>query len=157
MWQRKQTIFLALAALLALATWAFPVATYERAEEQFTFRTNGLFNGSGALVEEVGLKVPFHIVLTVIAVALVACIFLYGNRPRQVRFVRGTYLITLAVIAFLFITDNSIQSYLEPGGPVLNHYGASFFFPLGTLILSFLAERAIRADEELVRSADRLR
>lgn len=157
MWQRKQTIFLALAALLAFGTWAFPVVTYERLKEDFTFRTSGLFDATGAAVKEVGLKVPFHIVLTVIGVALLGCILLFRNRPRQIRFVRGTYLITLAVIAFFFITDNAIQTYLEPGGAVVSHYGASFFFPLGTLIFSFLAERAIRADEELVRSADRLR
>lgn len=157
MWQRKQTVFLALAALLALATWVFPVATYERAQDRFIFRTDGLFDAGGTVVEEVGLKVPFHVVLTVIGVALVGCILLYRNRPRQTRFVRGTYLLTLVVIAFFFITDNSIQTYLEPGGAVVSHYGASFFFPLGTLVLTFLAERAIRADEELVRSADRLR
>jgi multisubunit Na+/H+ antiporter MnhB subunit len=157
MWQRKQTVFLVLAALLAMATWAFPVATYERAQDHFTFRTNGLFDAGGKAIEEVGLKVPFHIVLTVIGVALLACVLLYANRPRQIRFVRGTYLITLATIAFLFITDNSIHTFLEPGGAVVNHYGVSFFLPLGTLIFSFLAERAIRADEALVRSADRLR
>lgn len=157
MWQRKQTIFLLLAALLAFATWAFPVASYEQAEASYVFRTTGLYDGAGSAVEDVGLKVPFHTVLTLIGAALVAFIFFYGNRPRQIRFVRGTYLLTLATIAFLFITDNSIQSYLEPRGAVVGHYGASFFLPLGTLLFSFLAERAIKADEELVRSADRLR
>lgn len=157
MWQRKQTVLLALAALLALATWAFPMATYERVQDHFTFRSTGFFDATGAEVEEVGLKVPFHIVLTVIAVALIACILFFKDRPRQIRFVRGTYLITMATIAFLFITDNSIQTFLEPGGAVVSHYGVSFFLPLGTLVFSFLAERAIRADEALVRSADRLR
>lgn len=157
MWQRKQTIFLLLASLLALGTWAFPVAVYDRGQDHFTFRTDGLYDGSGGIVEEVGVKVPFHIVLTVVGVALLGCILLFRNRARQVRFVRGTYLVTLAAIAYLFITDNSIQAYLESGGTVVGNYGASFFFPLGTLILSFLAERAIRADEDLVRSADRLR
>jgi len=157
MWQRKQTVFLIIAALLAFATWAFPVATYQQGQEQYVFRTAGLFDATGAGIEEVGLKAPFHIVLTVIGLALLGFIFFYTNRPRQIRFVRGTYLLTLATIAFLFITDNSIQTYLEPGGAVLRHFGASFFLPLGTLIFSFLAERAIRADEDLVRSADRLR
>ena len=157
MWQRKQSVFLALAAILALATWAFPVATYEQVDQTYTFRTSGLFDGVGAEVGEVGLKVPFHVVLTVIGIALLACILFYGNRPRQIRFVRGTYLITLATIAFLFITDNSVRTFLEQGGAVVSHYGASFYLPLGTLVCSILAERAIRADEELVRGADRLR
>lgn len=158
MWQRKQTVFLVLAALLALSTWFFPVATYERGQDQFIFRTTGLYTAEGTPVIDVDVKAPFNVVLTVVAVALVACIFFFGNRPRQIRFVRSTYLVTLAIIAFLFITDNSIRAYLEGGGAiVVSHYGASFFLPLGMLICSVLAERSIRADEKLVRSADRLR
>lgn len=158
MWQRKQTIFLLLAALLAFGTWVFPVATYDTAEGSYIFRTSGLFNAAGQAVEEVALKVPFNVVFTVIGAALALFIGFYGNRPRQIRFIRGTYLITLAAIAYLFITDNSIRSYFEDGAAaVVSHYGISFFLPLGTLLFSFLAERAIKADEELVRSADRLR
>lgn len=157
MWQRKQTVFLIIAALLAFLTWAFPVATYEQAQNSYAFNTSGLFDAAGQEVEEVGVKVPFHVVLTVIGLALLGFILFYGDRPRQIRFVRGTYLITVAVIAFLFITDNSIRTYLEQDGAVLRHFGVSFFLPFGTLLFSFLAERAIKADEELVKSADRLR
>ena len=73
------------------------------------------------------------------------------------RFVRGTYLLMLGVIAFLFITDNSMRAYLERSGEVVSSYGPSFFFPMVVLVLAFLAERGIRKDEELVRSVDRLR
>ena len=158
MWQRKQTVFLVVAALMALATWFFPVVTYEHAGAEFTFRTTGLFMADGTEVVDVDIKVPFSIVLTVIAVALLACALLYGNRPRQIRFVRGTYLVILAVIAFLFITDNSLRSYLgRNGGEVTDTFGVDYFLPLLTLVFAYLAERAIRADEALVRSADRLR
>lgn len=158
MWQRKQTIYLVVAALMALATWSFPVVSYEHSGDHFLFRTTGFFNAAGTRVVDVDLKLPFSIVLSVIGVALLGCTLLYKNRPRQIRFVRGTYIVTLAVIAFLFITDNSLQSYLgRNGGLVSSTYGAGFYLPLGTLILSFLAERAIRADEALVRSTDRLR
>ena len=157
MWQRKQSIFLFMAALLSFATWLFPVVTYERASDAFSFCTTGLFTQDGATVADVGVKVPFAIVLTVLGVALLAIILLFKDRPRQVRFLRGTYLVMLGVIAFLFITDNSIEGYLEQGGTVVSHYGASFFLPLGVLLFAFLAERAIKADEALVKSADRLR
>ena len=142
---------------MSFSTWLFPVVTYERAQDVFTFRTNGLFGRDGAALADVGVKVPFAIVLSVLGVALLGIIFLFKDRPRQIRFVRGTYLLMLGVIAFLFISDNSIQSYLEQGGVVASHYGASFFIPLVMIALTFLAERAIRADEALVRSADRLR
>jgi hypothetical protein len=155
--QRKQSLFLALAAMLSFATWFFPVSTYVRGEEQFIFMTQGLIGPDGIALEEVAMKMPFHIVLTILGAALAVSIFLYGNRPRQVRLVRGTYLLALATAAFMFITDTSIRSYLAQGGAVTHHYGVSYFLPLLALVLSFLAERAIRADEELVRSMDRLR
>lgn len=157
MLQRKQTIFLVLAALIAFGTWVLPITTYQRGAEIFTLRTTGLFAGNGAEVPDVQMKAPFSVLFTVIGVALLACIFFYTNRPRQARFVRGTYLVILGLIAFLFITDNSVQAYLEQGGTVDSSYGLSFVAPLVMLVLAFMAERAIKADEALVRSTDRLR
>lgn len=155
--QRKQSLFLLLAALLALSTWFFPISTYQRGDAVFELRTTGLFAGDGVEVTDVELRIPFAPVMTVIGIALAACILLYGNRRRQMRFVRGTYMVVLAAIAFLFITDRSVQGYLEKGGAVQGSYGLSFVLPLIVLVLAFMAERSIKADEELVRSADRLR
>jgi len=157
MWQRKQTVFLVLAGLLCFATWLFPVATYERAQDSFTFRTSGLWTATGTELTDVAMKVPFHIILSLLGAALLFSGFLYGNRPRQIRFVRGTYVLMLGVIAFLFVTDNSLRAYLQQGGTVISHYGASFYFPLAVIVLAVLAERSIRADEALVKSVDRLR
>jgi len=155
--QRKQTLFLALAALLSFTTWLFPVSTYERGGDTYVFMTSGLVGPDGVVVEDPEMKVPFHIILTILGAALAVSIFLYSNRLRQMRLVRGTYLITLAVIAFTFITDNSIRTFLSGVGPVEHSYGLSYFIPLLVLVLAFLAQRAIKADEDLVKSMDRLR
>ncbi|MCB0770383.1 MAG: DUF4293 domain-containing protein [Flavobacteriales bacterium] len=157
MWQRKQSVFLLVAAMLAFATWLFPVATYEVGERTFEFWTTGLYVDGGAEFTDRALKIPFSIILSVLGAAMLVTIALYRNRPRQMRFVRGTYLLVLGVIAFLFITDNSMQAYLEGIGEVDSNYGPSFFMPMIILPLAFMAERAIRSDEELVRSTDRLR
>ena len=155
--QRKQTLFLALAALLSFSTWVFPVSTYQRAGERYLFMTSGIVGPDGNVLEDPVMQLPLHIILTILGVALAGSIFLYGNRPRQIRLVRGTYLITLMVIAFTFITDNSIRSYLSGSGPVERSFGLSYFIPLLVLVLTFLAQRAIKADEDLVKSMDRLR
>lgn len=157
MWQRKQSLFLFLAAALSFATWAFPVATYDQGGAAYEFRTTGLYGAEGMELVDVGMKIPFSIILSVLGLALLLTIALYKNRPRQMRFVRGTYLLMLGVIAFLFITDNSMRAYLERSGEVVGHYGPSFYFPMVILVLAFLAERGIRKDEDLVRSVDRLR
>ncbi len=155
--QRKQTLFLLLAALLVLATWLAPIATYRTNAEVYELMTHGLYTADGVEVPDAGPRMPFSIVLSVLGAALFAAIFMYANRKRQMRFVRGTYLLMLAIIAFMFITDNSIQSYLGPDGRVDHSYGPSFIMPVIALILTFMADRGIKADEDLVRSMDRLR
>jgi Sec-independent protein secretion pathway component TatC len=155
--QRKQTLFLLLAALLALSTWLFPIATYQTPGEVYKLMTHGFYTLDDVLVPDASPKVPFSIILSILGAALIFAIFMYGNRKRQMRFVRGTYLLILGAIAFMFISDNSIQAYLGTDAQVEHSYGLSFIMPLIALILTFLADRAIKADEELVRSMDRLR
>jgi hypothetical protein len=108
-------------------------------------------------VADVQVRMPFHVVLSVLAAVLLAAVFLYRDRQRQRRVVRGCYLVVLLVIAFQVITLRSVQAWLEASGPVGTRLGWSMVAPVLTLVLAFLADRAIRRDEELVRSADRLR
>lgn len=157
MLQRKQSLFLLLAALLCFATWLFPVAGYERGTEHFDFRTYGLYTADGTALNDVGMKIPFAVLLSVLGAGLLVTIFLYKDRKRQQRFVRSTYLLLLGICVFLFITDNSMHSYLEQGGNTTKQLGLSFYFPIVALLLAFMAERSIKADEDLVRSVDRLR
>ena len=152
--QRKQTLFLLLAALLVLSTWLFPIASYRSTAEIYELMTYGLYTADGIKVKDADLKMPFSILLSLLVLALVIAIFMYKNRPRQMRFVRGSYLLMLAIIAFMFITDNSVGAYLEGAERT---FGLSFVMPLVALVLTVMAERGIRADEKLVRSMDRLR
>ncbi|MBL0034268.1 MAG: DUF4293 domain-containing protein [Flavobacteriales bacterium] len=156
--QRKQTVFLALAALLAGLMFAFPLVSYERMDHQeFLLKLWGLFNGDGRTVPDVALKLPVHAVTAILAALLLVCIFLYGSRARQLRFVRMTYLFALALQVGVLITHMSVRAYLAQGSSVEYSFGPAFFFPIGILVFSFLAERGIRKDEELVKSMDRLR
>lgn len=117
------------------------------------FRSNGLFGADGQEMVDASLPVPYHIVHSVIAAALLITIFLYGNRPRQARVVRGIWLITMLMAGMQYISSNSIDAYLKAGGS----FGIAFFLPIGTVLFAILAERAIKKDEALVKSADRLR
>lgn len=157
MLQRKQSLFLLIGALLAFATWLFPIASFEGADGIHRLWTTGLFDPEGVENTLASPVLPFSVLHTILGAALVLSIFFYGNRKRQMRVVRGTYLLILAVVAFQYITRNSVLAYLAQDGAVQNWYGLSFYLPLVVLVLAFLAERAIKADDELVRSADRLR
>lgn len=157
MLQRKQTLFLLLAAICGALTFFFPVETFVRGDQTYIFHTTGLFMADGTPVVDAALKVPFFIVIGFLTAMLVVAIFLYKNRPRQVAVVRTVNLLLMAVVVFLFITGNSIRAYLEQGGHVEEHFEASAILPLVMVVLVFLAERGIRKDEALVRSTERLR
>lgn len=157
--QRKQTIFLALAALIAFAAIRVPFATYtvSGSEQAIEFRSTGLFMADGTLIVDASPKVPFAAVFGLLGVLLLIAIFLYRNRPRQARIVRYSYAFALGILAFAVITHRSMQVYLSQQGSVSVAYGVAFAAPLVVLILAFLADRAIQKDEALVRSLDRLR
>lgn len=157
MLQRKQSIFLLLAAVCGMLTFLFPVDSFIRGGQAFVFRTTGFFMADGTEVVDAAAKVPFGVLLGFLSVMLLAVIFLYKNRARQLRLTRIVNLLTMAVIVFLFITDNSIRAYLEQGGHVRNTFGISAGLPLLMVVFTLLAERGIRQDEALVKSMDRLR
>lgn len=155
--QRKQTVFLLLAALCGALTFLFPVDTFVRGDQAFEFQTTGFFMADGTPVVDGALKVPFAPVIGLITVLLVAIVFFYKNRQRQLLLTRTANLLTMAVVVFLFITDNSIRAYLAQGGRVESTFGASAGLPLLMIVLILLAESGIRKDQALVKSMDRLR
>ena len=157
MLQRKQSLFLLLAAVSGALTFFFPVDSFVRGDQSFIFRTTGLFMGDGTAVVDATAKIPFGVLLGFLSVMLFAVIFLYKSRTRQLRLTRIVNLLTVAVVVFLFITDNSIRAYLEQGGHVQNTFGISAGLPLLMVVFTLLAYRWILKDDALVRSMDRLR
>ena len=157
MLQRKQSLFLLLAALCGALTFVFPVDTFMRGEQTFIFRTTGFFTGDGTPITDATAKVPFAILLGVLSALLVGIIFMYNNRVRQLRLTRMANLLVMAILVFLFITDNSLRAYLEQGGTVDNSFGIAAVLPLLMVVFTLLAERGIRKDEALVKGMDRLR
>ena len=143
--QRIQSIFLLLAGAAMLGTFGVPFATSATA-------------GTGFLADQL-YNVLDHPVLMVLAglggaLALLA-IFLYNNRPLQVRLGYLTIVmsILLPVVAFLLV-------FLEPAQKeqsALYEDGLGIYLPILALILSILAIRFIKKDDKLVRSMDRLR
>lgn len=155
--QRQQSIFLILAAICGALTFLFPVDSFTRGDQAFDFRTTGFFMADGTPVVDGVLKVPFAPVIGLIVVLLVAIVFFYKNRQRQLLLARTANLLTMAVVVFLFITDNSIRAYLAQGGRLENTFGISAGLPLLMIVFILLAERGIRKDQALVKSMDRLR
>ncbi|MBK7381758.1 MAG: DUF4293 family protein [Flavobacteriales bacterium] len=157
MLQRIQSLFLLLAGALSLLTWATPVRTYTSGTSELLMLTRGIQQSDGTPMADVSMPVPFHVIHTVIGLAFLVSIFLYRNRIRQARIIRGTWLVALLNGVLQFISSRSLDAYLRDSGEVVGHYGISFYIPIAVVVFAILAERAIKKDDELVRSADRLR
>ncbi len=147
--QRKQTAFLAFAAIALAQLFIFPVSEFEKGGEKFRMMVYG--------INELHHTVIIPLALTLISTAaIVVIIFLFKNRKFQMKLCGLVILLLAALTASVFYyIDNSGQL------PALSGYASDFrpgiIFPLVALIFVMMANRFIKKDEELVRSADRLR
>jgi hypothetical protein len=175
--QRKQSIFLLLAAIALVFCFAFPIATFNAKAplgvpvsgalhlipKDNPEMMNEILNGQPVTMGQKGfIKTWPLMVLTLatIAIALVS-IFFYKNRPTQMKVVAVGFLLTVVDIFLIFIwaVDKYIKAVTTPMActDIHTHYAVGAFLPIVAAILFFLAQRSIKADEEKVRAADRLR
>jgi glucan phosphoethanolaminetransferase (alkaline phosphatase superfamily) len=147
--QRKQSIFLALAVVFLVQLFIFPVYGFEKDGQFLPFYIYGLGSLSPDYFATIALNV-FSIFL------LVAIIFLYKNRKQQLLLCKiATLLITALIVAIFYFAENA-KSLPELAG-YTSEIRPMLVTPLAALVMVILANRAIKQDEELVRSADRLR
>ncbi len=147
--QRKQTAFLALAVIFLVQLFVFPVYSFNKDGQSLLFYIYGLGQLNPDFFVLIALNV-FSIFL------LVAIIFLYKNRKNQLLLCKiATLLITGLIVAIFYFTENA-KSLPELAG-YTSEIRPMLVAPLAALVLVILANRAIKQDEELVRSADRLR
>lgn len=152
MWQRKQTVFLLLAIAAIILCLLMPVARLLPA----------VLGGVGSTVYNLGVVADgaYHfglssvlaLLLSLAGILAVAAIFTFKNRRLQMRLCSLSMLM-LALwyvwLALSILTAGSSQTNLSLA------FGSCL--PLVAFILDWLARRGIKADEELIRSMDRIR
>ena len=146
--QRKQTLFLLASALVAIFQFFIPFQT-------LTFEGNSwsicLMPGCSADVINTYLYVPM--ILNIVALILsIALIFLYKNRVLQYKLANLLMVINVFIVGLFFIL-----SYIKVAGPEAISYEIGSFLPLFSAVFAYLAAHFIKKDEQLVRSADRIR
>ncbi|GAE81956.1 DUF4293 domain-containing protein [Bacteroides reticulotermitis] len=145
--QRIQTLYLLIVTGLLIATACLPVAYFTDAVGAYPFSVLGV-DVNGAHYSTSGL---FFILLLSTTVSL-ATIFLFKNRPLQVRMsVFNSLLLVgfyIAFVTFYFSLRSEVVSF---------RVDWALSFPLIAIILNYLAIRAISKDELMVKAADRLR
>lgn len=160
MLQRVQTIYLSVTFILTLLMFFLPMANFQVEGDLFSFKALGLekelSDGSSASYEV--YSIALFTLLVVILLVNVVGIFLYKNRIFQIRFnVLNIFLyIGVYPLFFLFVWTAFSKIGISKEDVLLG-YSYPLLFPVLNIILTYLAIRAIGADEALVRSLDRIR
>lgn len=153
--QRIQSIYLLLAGLAVWAMLIFPFAAFSINETiMAVLDAFGLKAADGVAIER---KANIGMLIAIPAVGMLIFwnIFQYKNRSRQMKLGRFIYLMLAGMIVAVIFSVRAAHANF-PEAPELQ-YGPSYFMPIVALLFNFLALRAIKGDEDLLKSLDRLR
>ena len=145
--QRIQSLYLFISAALSACLFIVPIYSLE------TLDVSGAVIPAGFQSYNATSNTVYIILNSISGIFAIVALFLFKNRNLQIRMCNLNMLIICIFTGAIFYFAD--HSKTNPGSIV--HYAIGCYFPLVQLVLSFLAIRAIRKDEELVRSADRLR
>ena len=137
--QRIQSLYLILASGSVHGLWGLNLASADKPSESGIFE-DGVYNLSDSIL--------LLILVLLSSLMLTVSIFLARNRPFQMRVIMLGLLLLLAIPAIAISGMLSVGSY---------SIGLGFFLPLVAIVLSLLAYLAIKKDDKIVRSMDRLR
>lgn len=160
--QRVQTIFLFVAAVAMMCMLFFPIwqkVNETRTEmalmDAFSLTYSKVYPDGN--MEEMGNKDTYYISIMAVISAVVALfsIFQYQNRLRQIQLgALNSFLVMITMFLSLYFILKS-EAVLAPN--LQGTYLIGFYFPVVALLCNLMANRFIRRDEQLVRSADRIR
>lgn len=143
--QRIQSIYLLIAAIIS-GGLTFVVNLWSKGSSLINVYILDLFAGS-SIFEKL---VP--VLFFISALASIACIFLFKNRQLQFVLNRINILINLFLLGVLIYLSQTLS-----GEALVSEKGIGMFFPIIVILLLVIANRAIKKDEDLVKSVDRLR
>ena len=152
--QRKQTIFLFLAFVATVVCLCLPLGSVEL---QGMGIEPVLYNMALAQPDNNGVNydffyAPLGALLVLTAILEFVAIFLYKNRKRQARFCA----FAIALI-FVWLLLFSYYKYFDLTEVGQLRQSVTAYLPFLSAVFDYLAFKGIRADERLVRAADRIR
>lgn len=145
--QRIQSLYLLLVIIAYILLFFFPIATYTTLESSFRF---SLLEITGANSNS---SIPLMVAVILLAITVLVTIFLFKKRLLQIKITAILLLAHIGFVAALFYVADSLTKKF--GADAVYQSGA--YIALIPLVFVVLANRAIRKDEKMVRSTDRLR
>ncbi len=146
--QRKQSLFLLVVAIIAIIQFFLPFQTFTAVDKSYPIC---LMPGCNA--EVIGSNIYYALIFNVVILILsIAIIFLYKNRVLQYKLANLLVVFNMFLVGLFFIL-----SYTKEGAPEAISYQIGSFLPIISAVFAYLAAHFIKKDEQLVRSADRIR
>ena len=154
--QRIQSVFLLVAAIVTIILLFISIGDIYTAEAQYTFTCFNVHLPNGQVVMS---TIYIALILILSACISIYAIFKYKDRMKQTRVVSINMLVFLiAIMLMIWVFPDFLfqRKGLMQEGDIFrfNYWIMIFVIPP---VCMFLANRFIRKDEQLVRSADRLR
>lgn len=144
--QRKQTLFLLLAAILLLVTPFLPLGTIVSADSSESYSPFSAICNDGNYS-----AIGYAIVLILAAIIAIIDIFLWKNRPLQMRIATLDLLMVILSYGVFFLYRSTAGDDIRYLLCIAN------FLPIAAIFSLSLAIQGIRKDEKLIKSLDRIR
>ncbi len=156
MLQRIQSVYLLLVFVSGLLFGVLPMVYFPGQSPEASFKLAEFSTFFKAFPEADPGIILYLLFASLMLVLLVTVLttFQFKNRKMQIRMGKFNMLMhaVLILLAFFFVDGLKAQVLATE-----YNYGAAVVFPVVSLIFILLANRAIKKDEDLVRSADRFR
>lgn len=154
--QRIQSLYLFAVSIIMGLMFFFPIAGYYGELNALKFNLLSIKNmvPDSTLAFSPYTTFPLLVLVLGIIIISIAIIFQYRSRLKQMKWIKINILLNIILIIGIFII---YSRWLQSTSDASESFQTAAFFPLISLMFLVLAYRAIRKDEKLVRSADRLR
>ena len=155
MLQRVQSIYLLLASLAMFALFLFPLVHNVYVDgKPLTIMVTGVFQDINGQHTHTQFFMGITIATAIIGLIPLIIIFLYKNRKQQIAL---CYSALLVIVGYSFWLSQMAKGVMGSIQIDTRNFGIGLFLSSFSMLLLLLAIRAIKADEKLVKSADRLR
>ncbi len=155
--QRIQSVFLALIFVVGMLLFIAPILSFTSYENSFVMNAYHTINSVDNTV--VSKNIGIGAMQGLVALLALVSVFLYKKRQLQIKLCKLNILMVAIQIAAIVLYIDVAKETISPNAPndvlIGIKYGA--IFPILSLIFLYLSIRFIKKDEDLIRSADRLR
>ncbi|WP_445725606.1 DUF4293 domain-containing protein [Flavobacterium sp.] len=142
--QRIQSVYLLIATVLSIGG-VFFADLWKTVDGDVFFAKNALSSGNGILIT---------MALLFFVSAFLTFVAIFQYKKRQLQFVLGrlSILINFILLGILVYFTQNLSGEIK-----VSEKGIGLLIPVFCIVLVVLANKAIKKDEELVKSVDRLR